>query len=136
MIKVSKLADYAVVVLHALAAEPARLMSAAALAQQTQVPEPTVAKILKTLANAGIVQSVRGAQGGYRLAQRAENVSIAAVVRAIDGPIAVTGCVDESAEPCNLNHICALKGRWGNVNSAITVALENVKLSDMSHGRH
>lgn len=135
MIKASKLADYAVVLLSSMARNQGELYSSAALARQTHVPEPTVAKLLKVLSKAQIVDSVRGSQGGYRLNALPDRISIAHVIEAIDGPIAMTACVDHAQDHCELESICGLKGRWNGVNIAIRNALENIKLSDM-HVRH
>lgn len=130
MIKVSKLADYAVVVLASLASCENTLMNAGMISESTKLPEPTVAKVLKILARAGILQSVRGASGGYKLAQPSENVPISRIIAAVDGPIALTSCVDGAAG-CGFESQCSVRGRWNGVNMAIKIALENVTLADM-----
>ncbi|GJL84637.1 MAG: SUF system Fe-S cluster assembly regulator [Micavibrio sp.] len=132
MIKVSRLADYAVVVLVAFTKSDDALLSAAALADKTSLPEPTVAKVLKLLAKENIVRSVRGAGGGYSLESDIEQISIGRIVKAVDGPIAVTSCVDGNTGACDYEGCCAVKGRWNPVNAALHSALENVTLADMA----
>jgi len=131
MIKVSRLADYAVVVLVAFTKSDDKVLSAALIAEKTCLPEPTVAKVLKILAKEEIVSSIRGAGGGYSLETTIEKISIARVVKAVDGPIALTACVDGSQEECIYSCSCAVKGRWNPVNAALHSALENVTLADM-----
>jgi Rrf2 family protein len=97
----------------------------------TGVPEPTVAKVLKALAGAGLVNSQRGARGGYRLARPVREVSVADVITAIDGPIALTACVDGGNGSCDVESMCAVKGRWDLVNDAIHAALTGISLTDM-----
>jgi FeS assembly SUF system regulator len=93
MLRISKLTDYATVLMASLAREPVgTCLPASQLADQTRLEQPTVAKVLKTLARSGLVQSVRGVNGGYRLNAPAEEISVAAIVRAMEGPIALTEC--------------------------------------------
>ena len=131
MIKLSKMSDYAVVVLTALAACEGRQAAASALAGQTGLSEPTVAKILKMLAKAGVISSTRGAAGGYRLERAPGDLSMARVIEAIEGPVELTACVEGSTDTCVLEGVCGVKGRWNPVNAAIKNALEKVTLSDM-----
>ncbi len=131
MMKVSRLADYAVVVLVALSRSEDGLMSASDIAGKTGLPEPTVAKVLKLLAKDGIVTSIRGATGGYSLDADIEQISIAKIVKAVDGPIALTACVEGSMGSCDYEGCCAVKGRWSPVNAALHKALDDVSLADM-----
>lgn len=133
MIKLSKMTDYAVVILAGMARHPGKKLSAAELAASTHLPEPTVAKILKTLARKGVITSERGAQGGYILPLPAENVKIINVIEAMDGPIAMTACVKEegAGECCDHEKTCQMKGKWNPVNAAIIGALQNLTLADM-----
>lgn len=131
MLRLSRLTDYAVVVLAAMAARRGEVLSSALLAEQSHVPEPTVAKILKMLARDGIVDSVRGAAGGYRLDRAAEDVTIGVVVTAVEGPVALTACVEGSTQGCGMSEACALRGRWDPVNEAIRAALESVTVADV-----
>lgn len=130
MLKISKLADYAVVVLAAMA-EGGRL-TAAGLSASTRLPEPTVAKVLKLLAKAGIVSSTRGASGGYALERPVSQVSVAEIIGAVDGPVSLTACVTGTEGACGYAGSCSVRGRWDGVNIAIRTALENVSLQDMT----
>jgi FeS assembly SUF system regulator len=135
MLRLSKLTDYAVVVLMRLSdAEPRfgeAVQTAPGIATATGVPEPTVAKVLKALTSAGLVTSQRGARGGYRLARPVTTISVADVIRAIDGPIALTACVDGGTGGCDVQSICSVRGRWDLVNDAIHAALTSISLTDM-----
>ena len=132
MIKLSKLTDYAVVVLAQMAQEKGGLLSASVLSARAGLPEPTVSKILKLLGKAGNIESARGVSGGYRLDKSAENVPVTAIIAAMEGPIALTACVDDSHENCALQGVCAMNGRWSPVNKALHAALANVTLADMT----
>ena len=130
MLKLSKQTDYAVVVLVRLSgAAGNQVQTSPGIAQATGVPEPTVAKVLKALAGAGLVSSQRGARGGYRLARRLAEIPVADVIAAIDGPIALTACVEGGS--CEAEHFCAMVGRWDPVNAAIREALTGISLADM-----
>lgn len=131
MIKFSKLADYAVVILAAMARSDGALLSAGELAGDSGLPEPTVAKVLKMLSKAGVIQSIRGAHGGYRLASSPASLSIANIVTAVDGPVALTACVQGSFDSCDYHSNCSIKGRWDPVNAAVKNTLENISLADM-----
>ncbi len=132
MIKVSRLADYAVVILAAFKGSKDILLSASALAQKTRLPEPTVSKVLKLLVKEGILRSVRGAGGGYAMDSMMESISIARVVKAVDGPISLTACVNGGEGSCDYESCCAVKGRWNPVNAALNNALESITLADMT----
>ncbi len=132
MLRLSKLTDYAVVVLVQLAAVEG-VQTSPCIAAATGVPEPTVAKVLKTLAGSGLVASQRGARGGYRLMRPLSAIPVADVIVAIDGPIALTACVDGSGYGCDAAGICPVRGRWDPVNDAVREALANISLADM-HG--
>jgi FeS assembly SUF system regulator len=133
MIKLGKLTDYAVVIAAKLSQEGLSVSrSAHYLSEKTGIPEPTVAKVLKQLTKGQIVQSVRGATGGYHLARPADTISIAEIVVAMDGPISIVSCAGESNELCKAEVQCPVKGNWEPVNRAMKAALENVKLSDMA----
>ena len=132
MIKVSRLADYAVVVLATMAAKSEQeLMTGTGLSRTTGLPEPTVSKLLKLLTKAQILSSVRGANGGYRLTHLPEAISIADIVIAVDGPVALTACVEGSNTSCDYTCSCPVKGRWDFVNDAVRGALEEITLADM-----
>jgi len=135
MIILSKLADYGVIVAAELAAEPEMQVTAGHLATSTRLPQATVAKVLKALAHAGIVMGARGAAGGYRLAKRAEAISVASVVAAIDGAIGITQCtshpVGGATGTCERTHFCPTRPHWQRINLAVSTALSAVTLADM-----
>lgn len=130
MIILSKLADYGVIVATHLAAEPERQMTAAGLADEVRLPRATVAKILKSLAHAGLVTATRGAAGGYRLARAARSISVAEVVAAIDGDIGLTQCSVHVAE-CTRTDYCPTRPHWTAINRAVEQALAAVSLDAM-----
>ena len=113
MLRLSKLADYAVVVLVRLSHHDGEVTTSPTLAQATGVPEPTVAKVLKALCAAGLVASTRGARGGYRLVRPLHAIPVAVVIRAIDGPISLTACVDGATGGCEAQEICPRAGALG-----------------------
>jgi FeS assembly SUF system regulator len=130
MIKVSKMADYAVVVLAALARSDAQ-MTASGISAQTGLPEPTVAKVLKLLSREEFLESSRGVNGGYKLSKAPNVITVANIIAAVDGPIALTSCVDDNDNSCGYQSRCSVKGRWNGVNHAVRGALESVTLADM-----
>ena len=131
MLKLSKLTDYATVLMTALAADPARLHSAHELADRTHVAEPTVAKLLKQLTRGGLVESLRGAQGGYRLARPAGKITMADIIAVLEGPIALTQCSVHKGG-CAIEPHCGVRSNWRLINSAIRAALEAVTLAEMT----
>lgn len=131
MLKLAKLTDYATVLATIMAAEPARRYSAQDLAERSMLSAATAAKLLKLLAQSGLVDSSRGAKGGYRLSRRPDTISVADVVDAIEGPIAITSCSIHSGD-CNIETNCATRANWQLINSAIRHALEAVSLAQMA----
>lgn len=132
MLKISKLADYAVVTLVEMARQPdGQRATAAGLAASTKLPEPTVAKVLKLLGKAGIVTSTRGSLGGYGLSRDLASISVAEIIEAVDGPVSLTSCVDGRKDECFYQGSCGVRGRWDGVNTAMRSALQSVTLSDM-----
>ena len=137
MLRLSKLTDYAVVVLARLArdgdaAPSGPVQNALSLAADTGIAEPTVAKVLKLLAQAGLVEGVRGPRGGYRLTRPMASMPLSDVIVAIDGPIALTACVDGVTGMCEAEGICPVRGRWDPVNEAIRRALSGITLADLA----
>jgi FeS assembly SUF system regulator len=130
MLRLSRLTDYAVVVLVRLSAAQG-VATSPEVAASVGIPEPTVAKVLKALAGHGLVTSTRGAHGGYRLGRPISQIAISEVIVAIDGPIALTSCVD-GASGCDSLPLCPMAGRWDPVNHAIRNALSNTSLADMA----
>ena len=132
MLRVSKLTDYATVVMTCLAGDGDGVVSAQALAERARLEVPTVSKLLKQLAQAGLVASTRGINGGYRLARAAERITIADIVTAMEGPIGMTEC-SAHAGLCDHEPHCGVRVNWQRINHAIANALANVTLADMLH---
>ncbi|MCX7086172.1 MAG: SUF system Fe-S cluster assembly regulator [Methylococcales bacterium] len=130
MLRVSKLTDYATVILSLMAKEDAQVRTAVDLAAVTGIAIPTVSKILKLLVNAKVLISTRGAKGGYALARNPEAITIANVISALEGPIALTEC-SISQQGCEQVSGCDIRGNWNLINQAIHHALESVTLADM-----
>ena len=130
MLRVSKLTDYATVVMTVLAAAPDCVHSAQDLADKARLELPTVSKLLKTLAHADLVESFRGVNGGYKLARPPERISIADIVIAMEGPIGMTECSAHSGS-CGHEPHCGVRVNWRRINQAIAQALHGVSLADM-----
>jgi len=133
MLKLSRMTDYAVVALSALWRAAPQQKTAAQLAAETGLPEPSLAKILKTLARAGIVSSRRGVQGGYFLARETgRSLSAKMIIEAMEGPIALTACIETPVKTeCAIAACCPVQGRWSAVNAALCDVLDRVMLADM-----
>ena len=131
MLKVSKLTDYGTVVLAAMARSPERVHTAADLAAWTHVARPTVSKLLKQFARAGLLHSYRGAHGGYVLAEAPEQISAARIIDLIEGPVAITEC-SLGHDQCELQGHCAIGRHWQRINHAIRSALAEVSLADLA----
>jgi len=132
MLRISKMTDYAVVLATHLAGGQGA-HAARDLALHTQIPEPTASKVLKSLARAGVVTSQRGAKGGYALARPPERIGIHEVIEAIEGPIAVTECSDETNESsCEYETNCGVRANWQRINLAVQRALAEITLADMA----
>jgi len=130
MLRISKLTDYATVVMTCLARAPADVMSAQELAERAHLELPTASKLLKTLSHAGLVESFRGVRGGYRLARPAVDITIADVVAAMEGPFGMTEC-SAHAGACGHEPHCSVRGNWRRISDAIESALRGVTLADM-----
>ncbi|MEP2236365.1 MAG: SUF system Fe-S cluster assembly regulator [Alteripontixanthobacter sp.] len=129
--RLSNLADYAVVTMSAAARHCGfARVSAAELAQETALPVPTVQKIVSKLTAAGLLKSTRGAGGGLQLARPAAAISLAQIVEAIEGPIALTHCLDGT--DCSVEHDCAVRPHWNVVNAAVRGALDDIPLTQLA----
>lgn len=131
MLKLSKLTDYGTLLMTLLAADPGTACNAQTLAEKSHLAAPTVAKLMKLLAKAGLVESTRGARGGYRLSRAPATITVADVVRALEGPIAITGCSVHGGG-CGIEASCAARANWRLINTAIRQSLEAVTLAQMA----
>lgn len=131
--RLSNLADYAVVIMSAAARKgEGACLSATVMAEGTGIPLPTTQKLLGKLASAGLFSSARGGGGGFVLTRPASEISLADVIEAVEGPIAMTTCVDDGRECCALEGACQVRPHWGPVNTAIRGALSSVSLASLS----
>ena len=131
MLRISRLTDYATIVLAHLARTPDQVQPAARVASLTHLALPTVSKLLKALARVELVTSFRGPQGGYTLARRPEQISAAQIIDAIEGPVAITQCSLEDSQCC-IEAFCSIGQNWQHINRSIREALEGVSLAQLA----
>ncbi|HLD16697.1 MAG TPA: SUF system Fe-S cluster assembly regulator [Coxiellaceae bacterium] len=132
MLKISRLSDYAIVAMTPLAQLPGKRMSAKTLAEITHLKLPVVSKVLKQLAKAGLLKSELGPAGGYLLARPAHQITVAEMIAAVEGQMALTECGQGEAV-CEHDHVCSLKGHWRMINQLVTNVLTQVTLQDLIH---
>ena len=132
MLRITKLTDYAVLVLADMVRPDGEARAASDVSENTRIPQPTVSKVLKLLARAGLVVSERGKNGGYRLSRAPDSISVAEIVDAVEGPIAVTECSAVQRGCCDLEGHCPTETNWVRINDAIRQALRGITLSDMA----
>lgn len=132
MIRITKEADYGIVLLASMARDAGHSYSAATLAERNRLSLPMVSKILKTLARAGLLVSQRGAQGGYRLARSPREITAAEIIDALEGPIALTECSHTDFNVCAHQDHCSISNHWNRINQAVREALNNISLWELS----
>jgi len=132
MLRVTKLTDYATVVMTVLAARPDEVLSATELAEAAGLEPPTVSKLLKPLAQAGLVEGLRGVRGGYRLTRPAGEISLIEIVEAMEGPLAITECSHGQSQ-CGIASQCGVRSNWRLINDVVADALRGVSLAQMLH---
>ncbi|OLQ74489.1 SUF system Fe-S cluster assembly regulator [Photobacterium proteolyticum] len=130
MLRVSKMTDYGSVLLTFMARHPNQIFSTASLARAIYLPPTTVSKLLKILHSSGLVHSTRGKKGGYRLAYPAQQITLAQIVDALEGSIAVTECSIKK-DLCQIEKHCEIRGHWLGINRVIYNSLAQVTLQDM-----
>ncbi len=130
MLRLSKLTDYATVILSFMARDKIQVHAAIEIAAVTGIALPTVSKILKSLVNANVLISTRGAKGGYILARKPQQITVATIISALEGPIALTEC-SISRQGCEQASGCDIGGNWSLINKTIHNALESVTLADL-----
>jgi FeS assembly SUF system regulator len=131
MLRISRLTDYATVILAALAQSPGRVQTSACLAEQTKLALPTVSKLLKQLQRAGLVASTRGLRGGYQLARPATEISAGAILDALEGPFALTDCASGHGN-CGIEKSCTVGHAWQRLNLTIRRSLHEVSLAQLA----
>jgi FeS assembly SUF system regulator len=134
MIRITKQTDYGIVLLTHLAANADRQYAAPELAAEARLPLPMVSKILKLLARDGLLASHRGVKGGYSLARPAEEISMAEIIAALEGPIAITECISVESD-CSHVALCPVSANWRRINEAVRTALEGISLAEMAHSK-
>jgi FeS assembly SUF system regulator len=134
VLRISRLTDYGTVVLAHLANDSAERSSATEVAASTGLGAPTVSKVLKSLAKAGLVVSTRGARGGYQLSRKPELISAADVIDALEGPVSITECSATDSH-CDFESVCNVGSAWQRINVAIRQALEDISLRDLLRSR-
>lgn len=132
MIRLTRQTDYGIVLMTHLALDPSRVYNAPELAVDTHFPLPTVSKILKMLARDGLLASQRGVKGGYALARDPSEISVAQIISALEGPIALTECVEDDPDGCSYQASCRLRGNWQLINNTIRNALDKISLRQMT----
>jgi FeS assembly SUF system regulator len=131
MLKLNRMTDYGIVVLGALAQRQGEIVPTASLAELTGLKQPTVAKVAKLLLATGLLETQRGAAGGYRLGAPASSISLVQIIESIEGPIAVNDCVDGAQDPCAISSGCFMSGNWNKVNATLRAALQQMSLADL-----
>lgn len=131
MLRISKLADYGTVVMVYLAKNPTMLCNARDIAAQTRVALPTVSKLLKRLTTFGLLTSMRGAAGGYRLQRRAEDISVFEIICALEEPRGFTEC-SVGPNECALQHVCDIQSNWRLISQSIESILHHVSLAALA----
>lgn len=132
MLRITRQTDYGIVLMTRMASEAERIFSAPELASEARLPLPTVSKILKLLARGSLLASHRGINGGYSLARDPGQVSVSEIIAALEGPIAVTECIDDSPGECEQVSFCPVHSNWNRINQAIRQALDSISLAEMA----
>jgi FeS assembly SUF system regulator len=132
MMRLSRLADFAVVLMTHVAQHDGRIHTASEAAIATRLPAPTVAKVLARLCREGVLTSIRGVKGGYQLARPAAKISVGTIVNALDGPIALTQCIRLGAARCEVEAVCPSRVGLHRINVAVHKALNDVSLADIA----
>ena len=133
MIKISKLADYGIVLLTIMARKQMdETFTARDLSAQSGLPLPMVSKVLKLMAKGDLLLSHRGVKGGYSLGKVPEEITAANIISVLDGPIALTSCLDENDDCCGISSVCSVKNYWGLINERIVESLETISLSEIT----
>jgi len=132
MFRITRLADYGILLMSYLATDRrGQVHTARDVSGATGVPLPTVSKILKALARAGLLASHRGVGGGFALARDGKSITVADVVTALEGPIALTACLSPDRESCTVENSCPVRPNWERLNDAVRTALQSISVAEM-----
>lgn len=132
MLRITKQSDYAIVLMTHIVSTEDRWLNASELASQAGLPQPIVSKILKLLTRGGLLESHRGVKGGYCLAQPSSEITVAEIIEALEGPISVTECIEESPGECSQEAFCRVRGNWQHINHVLRNALSEITLEEMA----
>jgi FeS assembly SUF system regulator len=136
MLRVTKLADYGIVMMTFFATRGGNTHKARDIAETVRLPLPVVSKVLKLLAREGLLISQRGTKGGYGLSRHPEDITVAEIIRALEGPIALTECSDSLRGDCGLEVGCPVRANWHLINRAVFESLERITLAQMTQPLH
>ena len=131
MLRLSKMTDYGILLMSELAKSGDATQRAPDLAEATFIPQPTVRKIMTTLIQDNLVESVRGINGGYKLQRPAKAINVRELISSLEGDIALTGCEEAGDKACEQAHVCGTRNNWLKINQAVCDALQNISLEDM-----
>ncbi|MHC4940511.1 MAG: SUF system Fe-S cluster assembly regulator [Planctomycetota bacterium] len=135
MLRITRQTDYGIVLMSLFTGKnESAILSARDMSKETNLPLPTVSKILKSLTRGGLLESTRGVKGGYSLAKPSNDISVSDIIEAIEGPIALTDCVDQTNRDCLIEESCPCKSNWLRINMAVKAALETIPLEQMTAG--
>jgi FeS assembly SUF system regulator len=130
VLRIGKLTDYSIVLLSSMARDRDDTVNARGLAAATGIGQPTVMKLLKILTAHGLLHSVQGRGGGYRLARRPQQIALTEIIEAVEGPIALTECNLDSGD-CGIQRQCNTRPHWMHINHAVRQALNGVTLEQL-----
>jgi len=135
MLRITRETDYGIVIMSLFPSQKTHaVLSARDIAREISLPLPTVSKILKSLTRGGLLSSTRGVKGGYSLARASDSITVANIIEAVEGPIALTDCLDQSNRDCMIEEHCPCKSNWQHINEAVKAALDTIPLAQMSSG--
>ena len=135
MLKITRLADYAVSIISSFSGSEAEMLSSQDIVNKTKIQQATVNKLLAKLVKENLLEPFRGTNGGYKLKRDLSNISIKELVEAIEGPVSLTNCLNKNANDCNLFSVCSTKNAWSFVNTAIKDTLDGIKIKDIKNNK-
>ena len=136
MLKITRLADYAVLIICSFDSYKDKIISAQEITNKTGLQKATVNKVLSILVRKKLLKANRGVKGGYKPFKRLEDISIKELIEAVEGPVSLTHCIDNNARNCNLFDACITKHTWGLVNNALRDTLDSIKVKDISSAKN
>ena len=135
MLKITRLADYAVLIICSFDSYKGKIVSSQEIINKTGLQKATVNKVLAILVRKNLLEAHRGVKGGYTPFKRLEDISVKELIEAVEGPVSLTDCIDNNARNCNLFDACITKQAWSLVNNAIRNTLESIKVKDISSAK-